>query len=54
MAARTVASSLGRAMSELSTITRFFVRARDAPDEEPWLWSCTTARHWNLDRPDPR
>ena len=36
------------------TITRFFVRERDTPDEEPWLWSCTTSRHWNLDRPDPR
>ncbi len=22
--------------------------------EEPWLWLCSTSRHWNLDRADPR
>jgi hypothetical protein len=36
------------------TITRYFVRARETADDEPWLWTCTTVRHWNLDRPDPR
>jgi hypothetical protein len=37
------------------TITRFFVKPRDrSVDEEPWLWACSTSRHWNLDRPDPR
>jgi hypothetical protein len=37
------------------TITRFFVRPRSRPaDEEPWLWTCATSRHWNLDRDDPR
>jgi hypothetical protein len=36
------------------TITRFFTRPRDTADDEPWLWSCSTVRHWNLDRPDPR
>jgi hypothetical protein len=23
-------------------------------DEQPWLWICSTSRHWNLDRADPR
>jgi hypothetical protein len=38
------------------TVTRFYVspRAETAEAEEPWLWRCTTSRHWNLDRPDPR
>lgn len=37
------------------TITRFFLRPRSqATDEEPWLWTCATSRHWNLDRDDPR
>jgi hypothetical protein len=37
------------------TITRFSVMPRvRADDEEGWLWTCTTARHWNLDRADPR
>lgn len=36
------------------TITRFFMQARAGEEEEPWLWLCTTSRHWNLDRPDPR
>jgi hypothetical protein len=37
------------------TITRFFLRPRSHPaDEEPWLWTCATSRHWNLDRDDPR
>lgn len=22
--------------------------------QEPWLWVCSTARHWNIDRADPR
>lgn len=37
------------------TVTRFFIvpRAQTA-DEEPWLWMCSTSRHWNLDRADPR
>lgn len=37
------------------TITRFFLRPRiQAADEESWLWTCATSRHWNLDRADPR
>jgi hypothetical protein len=37
------------------TVTRFFLAPRTyASDEEPWLWACSTARHWNLDRADPR
>jgi hypothetical protein len=37
------------------TITRFSVSPRaHASDEEQGLWICATARHWNLDRPDPR
>jgi hypothetical protein len=36
------------------TITRFHLTARSHPDEEPWLWMCSTSRHWNLDRADPR
>jgi hypothetical protein len=37
------------------TITRFYVvpRSHDE-DEQPWLWICSTSRHWNLDRADPR
>jgi hypothetical protein len=37
------------------TITRFVVAPRSqATDDEPWLWICSAARHWYLDRPDPR
>ncbi len=36
------------------TITRFHLQPRLHDDEEPWLWMCTTARHWNIDRADPR
>jgi hypothetical protein len=37
------------------TITRFFIIPREhVSDEEPWLWMCSTSRHWNLDRADPR
>jgi hypothetical protein len=37
------------------TITRFHLTPRTrAADEEPSLWLCSTARHWNLDREDPR
>jgi hypothetical protein len=37
------------------TITRFFLTPRShADDEESWLWLCSTSRHWNLDRTDPR
>jgi hypothetical protein len=37
------------------TITRFHLLPRqNAGDEEPWLWMCTTSRHWYLDRPAPR
>ena len=37
------------------TITRFFVAPRaHSGEEEPWLWTCVTSRHWNLDRADPR
>jgi hypothetical protein len=36
-------------------ITRFFMSPRTHGNEdEPWLWQCATARHWNLDRADPR
>ena len=37
------------------TITRFFLSPRaHASDEDSWLWMCTTVKHWNLDRADPR
>jgi hypothetical protein len=37
------------------TITRFFLAPRShSPEQEPWLWICSTSRHWNLDRADPR
>ncbi len=37
------------------TITRFIVTPRSEPaDDEGWLWLCATARHWNLDRAQPR
>jgi hypothetical protein len=37
------------------TISRFSVSPRvHSADEEPWMWMCTVARHWNLDRDDPR
>jgi hypothetical protein len=38
------------------TITRFSLtpRTHAREDDEPWLWTCSTARHWNLDRADPR
>ncbi len=36
------------------TITRFYLTPRPDVDEEPWLWLCSTSRHWNLDRADPR
>jgi hypothetical protein len=37
------------------TITRFFVSPRTHPsDDDSWPWTCSTSRHWNLDRADPR
>jgi hypothetical protein len=37
------------------TITRFSLSPRSEPDaERPSLWVCSTSRHWNLDREDPR
>jgi hypothetical protein len=37
------------------TITRFFLAPRPhASDEDSWLWTCATVKHWNLDRADPR
>jgi hypothetical protein len=37
------------------TITRFgMVPRSSAPDAESWLWICSTVRHWNIDRDDPR
>jgi hypothetical protein len=36
------------------TITRFYLSPRSHSDEDPWLWLCSTSRHWNLDRDDPR
>jgi hypothetical protein len=37
------------------TITRFHVVPRqNGGDDEPWLWMCTTSRHWYLDRAAPR
>ena len=35
------------------TVSLFSVTPRDASDD-PDQWLCTVARHWNLDRPDPR
>ena len=37
------------------TITRFYMLPRmGEQDDQPWLWMCSTSRHWNLDRADPR
>jgi hypothetical protein len=37
------------------TITRFALNPRtETTEDEPWLWRCSTSRHWNLDREDPR
>ena len=37
------------------TITRFYMLPRTREqDDQPWLWMCSTSRHWNLDRADPR
>jgi hypothetical protein len=37
------------------TISRFRLTPRGhVDDQEPWLWVCAIARHWNLDRADPR
>jgi hypothetical protein len=39
------------------TITRFYMLPRTREhdeDDQPWLWMCSTSRHWNLDRTDPR
>jgi hypothetical protein len=37
------------------TVTRFHLTPRThAEDQESWLWMCSTSRHWNLDRDDPR
>jgi hypothetical protein len=44
------------------TITRFYLTPRaqgvnaraSASEQEPWLWVCSTARHWNIDQADPR
>lgn len=35
------------------TVSLFSVTPRDAPDD-PDQWLCSVARHWSLDRPDPR
>jgi hypothetical protein len=35
------------------TISLFSVTPREAGDD-PSRWLCSVARHWNLDRPDPR
>jgi hypothetical protein len=35
------------------TISLFSVTPRDVADD-PELWLCSVARHWNIDRPDPR
>jgi hypothetical protein len=37
------------------TITRFYVTPPSTMrDQHPELWLCSTSRHWNLDRADPR
>jgi hypothetical protein len=36
------------------TITRFYLAPRTHDEQDPWLWLCSTSRHWNLDRADPR
>jgi hypothetical protein len=36
------------------TITMFYLVPRAQSDDDPWLWRCSTSRHWNLDREDPR
>jgi hypothetical protein len=35
------------------TVSLFSVTPRDARDD-PDHWMCSVARHWNIDRPDPR
>jgi hypothetical protein len=35
------------------TISLFLVTPRDVPDD-PEQWLCSVARHWSIDRPDPR
>jgi len=35
------------------TISLFSVTPRDVPDD-PEQWLCSVARHWSIDRPDPR
>jgi hypothetical protein len=36
-------------------VTRFFLTPRThAQGDDGWLWMCSTSRHWNLDRADPR
>jgi hypothetical protein len=37
------------------TITRFYITPRPTTSkEQQGLWLCSTSRHWNLDRADPR
>jgi hypothetical protein len=36
------------------TITLFYLVPRSETADEPWLCRCSTSRHWNLDRDDPR
>jgi hypothetical protein len=36
------------------TITLFNLIPRAETEDDPWLWRCSTSRHWNLDRDDPR
>jgi hypothetical protein len=36
------------------TITRFYLSPRFRTEGEPWQWLCSTSRHWNLDREEPR
>ena len=45
--------SVGTAMARVSRSVACAWMA-SVSDEELWLWLCSTSRHWNLDRADPR
>ncbi len=37
------------------TITRIYLTPSEQEDgNEPWLWTCSVSRHWNVERADPR
>jgi hypothetical protein len=37
------------------TVSRFTLSPPTEPgNSDPWMWVCVVARHWNIDREDPR